>query len=141
MTHIFFATRGHYNEVQKFIQSILAVRLKAKSDIPDINNGEAKDVFIQANLQPMQIWSLVFPKEYTDLILTTLFDDTYGKIVKHQSFYQKFFNLFRWCLRLKKCPEYDSSKNLKHLIYTANVQKVFLGLKEDTFKDNGTENL
>ena len=140
MTHVFFLTRGHYTEVQKFIDSILKVQLKTISDIP-YPDGKVRETYIQMGLQPIQLWSLTFPKEYQDLILASLFPDRKGKIVWHQRFYQKFFNFFRWCLRLKKCPDYSTEKNLNDYIYGSNVQKVFIGLKDDTFKENGTENL
>lgn len=67
--HAFFITRGNKREVDelvKFLETRLFYMPYTDTD------GSKKKVPLQGNLQPIQLWSYVFPREYKDAVLTAL---------------------------------------------------------------------
>lgn len=133
-------TRGAYQEVQKFVDSVNKIHLKTKVSVEGIEGGKPVDQWVQIGLQPIQLWSMNFPKEYKDMVLTTLFNGNDGSFVPHQKKFNKYAKLLQFILGVDSLGEYKTDLRLNE-VYTANVQKIAIGIKEDYTKEDGTEGI
>ena len=82
--HLIFACRGTHHRVKNFIEQLAGKYLPFR--YPDAS-GQLKDTFVQMNVQPMQLYSVVFPESSKDVVLTTIL----GKDSKPRK-YPGFFN-------------------------------------------------
>ena len=136
--HLMLLTRGNINEVRKFINSLNETWLNHMSDY---TSEKPEERFTQINVQPIQLWSIVFPEEHKDIILNSILEGGNGDFVPHmKKKYQFFANMLRRLMKLKPIPEYKKDKKYE-TIYTPNVQKITIGIKEDYKKENGVEGL
>ena len=112
-------TRGIKHDVDRFIQELAAKYLPFK-----FNN---QDCAIQVAVRPIQLWEIVYPEEQYDIMMSTLFPDGQGKS-QHRS-HDKFI----WALR--KILGVDKQRDFKIVpkmpVYDQNVEKIFIGIKED----------
>lgn len=114
-------------------------------------NGKDVPYVVQAHLQPIQLWSYVFPKEHLDTILRTLKPQSsigipLGK--DHPAHDQKTgsparkwsLGAIRKFLKLQPVPYYDP-EGLKFPIWNENTQVIGIGIKEDYENKFGNEAL
>lgn len=126
--HLFFISRGIYNEVERamdFIKTIMFPRINYETGVP------TKE-FIQAHLQPIQFWSYVFPEEHLNQVLTSF-------NFSEPMFDKKLFFL-RKMIGCEKIPEYTPVNN-PFFVYKNNVQLLPIGIKKDNRTAKGTETL
>src|SRR3990167_9981027 len=101
--HLMLLTRGNINEVRKFINSLNQTWLNHMSDY---QTGKPEEAFTQINVQPIELWSIVFPEEHKDIILNSIFEGGDGSIVPHmKKKYQFFVNMLRRLMKLKPVPK------------------------------------
>ena len=140
--HLFLLTRGQKQSVDKFIDSLLKVHLKTKVCVEGVNDGEPIERFLNIGVQPVQLWRITFPREYKDMMLTTLFGGNDGNFVPHMPF---MYRVYRWLmmklLKLQPVPKEYKTDIKMETVYTADVQKIGIGIKEDYIRENGTEGL
>lgn len=127
--HIVFFTRGHIGDVEDF-----ADFLKTQSftiPIKNIETGEQQNIAMSGLLQPIQLWSYVFPEEHKDIVLNTLFGD-HMKVWGYGKASDLTLAAMRKGLKLKKIPKFDKRKSFflpKEI--TDNIAITPVGIKED----------
>ena len=133
--HALFATRGKKQCVDQFIGDLMA----QKYALPFTDNkGKKMKMYIDGNLQPIQLWSYVFPEEEKDVVLTTL---DFDKPLRYENTFKTRMSLaaLNKALGGSKIPKFDTSKKL--LWAKENVSIVPIGVRYDIkdWKDpNGT---
>lgn len=114
---------------------------------PKDKDGKVVPHVAQCLLQPVELWSYVFPEEHLDTILRTLtpssqigFDIPKGHVGYGSNAPKRKFSLslLRKGLGLKPIPKWEP-EGLKFPIWRENVQIVGLGIKEDYKNDLGNE--
>ena len=147
--HFVFAIRGQKDYLNKTIESLSHYSLKTKINKNYSVSQKNREEYFQLGLQPIQLWSLNFPKEYKNIILNTLLQGNQGKLEinnpktgQTKDFKRNsFFWLIRKILGLKKIPkDYDKTQKLDGVPLDF-VQIIALGLKDDFIRPDGTENL
>lgn len=125
--HIAFIPYGARSEVERMLRDMESQKMQMRMT----KSGE-KDMSVwingQVRLLPFGVMEYVFPREYKDVIIHTLSDNTkpnrYGV--------PQFLNLmFRKALNLKPLPK-EYSKETKMLWITENVSIMPLGIREDS---------
>jgi hypothetical protein len=133
--HLIIATRGIKKEVDDFIVQMqgkyLPIKLKMKDGQPH-QDGVPTDMMVQVNVQPLELWSLVFPKEHAELMYRTVFGESGGKPNNPKS--QKMFWAIRKSLGLDPIPEYPKEGSILPVSKQA-MEVVGIGIKED--KEHG----
>jgi len=95
---------------------------------------------IEIGVQPIQLWSITFPKEFKDVVLTTIFKGNDGQTITPK--YKKYFKWLRKALGLQEIPkDYDKSKALPCHVANAHTEMIAIGLKEDALNKDGCEAL
>ena len=138
MAHLYIITRGIKHLVDEYIKQLSCKYLPMKifkGDVPGVKKTAKYQ--IQVAVRPIQLWEIVYPKEHQDLMLNTILAGSKGQtnIKKHQ----KFANMIRKLLGVKKIPEYKTDKMLP--IAKASVDVTAIGVKDDYTMQNGTEGL
>ena len=97
------------DEVQKIM---LPMWVSLPAVPPAINNNEAMPAlsgasgaqtmlnYAQVAVRPIQLYEIVFPKEYEEVMAATLFSKPRGQT--HEKWLMKWFNLLRRLLHLEK---------------------------------------
>lgn len=123
--HLIFATRGTHHRVKNFIEQLAGKYLPFRYPGAD---GKLKDTFVQMNVQPMQLFSVVFPEDCKDVVLATIL----GK-QKEPRKYPGFFNKIIWGVRkalgLKEIPDYKTEQIMP--IDGEHIDRFGIGIKED----------
>lgn len=103
--HAFFLTRGikkDVDEMVKFLET-RAFPLPVK-----MQDGKDITVPIQGNLQPVQLWSYVFPQDCKDTVLKALkFDKAHAQRWVQSPKQKALMSLMRKALGAKKTPKFD----------------------------------
>jgi len=128
--HIYMMTRGIKQDVDRFITELSSKYLPYKL--------KGKQQWVQVAVRPIQLWEVVFPQEHRDIMLATLFEDGKGGLTQHKK-HQKYVNLMRMGLGVKKIPTVYDTKNWLPL-YRDNIEKIGIGMKED-YKIDGEERI
>lgn len=124
--HATFIPYGIKSAVDKFQKELECQKFRLRV----WNDKEEKSIWIEAQLRilPFGVWDFVFPKEYKDIVLTTLdfknpaYGNDYGfkmKLVK--SFFKRFLAL--------KTPKFKEAEKL--LWIKDFVSIIPLGIRED----------
>jgi hypothetical protein len=92
-----------------------------------------KKYVVQGNLQPIELWSYIFPREHLSIVAKSLnMSSTMGQkdAPLHAPYRTGALSLLRNSLGLKKIPNFQEEK---HLIpfHINNMQILGLGIKED----------
>lgn len=129
--HLIIATRGNKESVDLLIKELSSKYLSLP--FRDKKTGEIVNVQNPVHVRPMQVWDIVFPKEYKDIILTTLFKKDKNIGVDNPMAKR----LYKWVLKFlpfQKVPEdWDTSKFLT--VENQDIEIVGLGMKEDKTED------
>lgn len=138
--HLVFATRGIKQDVDRMIKNLESLYLPWM-----INNekGEKEQAYVQAMLQPVQLWSLVFPKEHLDSMLRTLKPSgTLGQKGAPLQLPNRTLSLaaLRKFAGLKPIPKWEPQGS-NFPIWNANTQVLGIGIKEDYTNEHGNEAL
>lgn len=137
-------TRGIKHDVDRMIENLASLHLPYTAKTAE---GKDEHYVVQAHLQPIQLWSYVFPEQHLDTILRTLKPmDTMGIPLDKTHIGYGFGSPKRksalWALRkamgLKKIPEWKP-EGLKFPIWNENTQVVGIGIKEDYKNQYGNE--
>ena len=130
--HLFFLSRGEIWHQRRFIDSLNNMWMPMKI-------GDNK-IPIKALLQPIQLYSLVFPEENLHNVLRTIRpDNQIGIDSSSPSPARKLpLDILRRGLGLKKIPKWDPNGN-KYPLYKEHVQVVGIGIKKDYKDENGNE--
>lgn len=136
--HLYLMTRGHEDEVRKYID-----HLKAQYFLWPNIHGPGKHDHMQLGVRPIQLWEITFPRDSLPQVL---------KCATHLNTPVKdwragFFNSLRMAMRLKKIPKMNLSavpelaeikgkdgktyNEILHHIYKRNVAVYPIGIKED----------
>jgi len=138
MAHLYIVTRGIKHLADEFIKQLSCKYLPMKvfkGDVAGID--KTQNCQVQVAVRPIQLWEIVYPKEHQDLMLNTLLGGTQGG-TNHKK-HQKFANMMRKVLGIKKIPKYKT--DLKLPIQNASVDVTAIGVKDDYTLPNGTEGL
>lgn len=94
--------------------------------IPFWKGEDKKSILMEAQLRlaPFGVWEFVFPKEYKDVVLTTL---KFNQDIPYGLSTQIFF--LRKVLKLKKARPKDTSNKLSWLMQDVSI--IPLGIRED----------
>ena len=128
--HIFFASRGQIDRVNEFMNELSTTKL------PFIDR-QGNQAYVQVIVQPMQFWSVVFPDEYQDAMLTTLFKDGKGGKPINEK-HEKFLWPIRKALGVDKIPEYKTDKIIVMVHTPADIEMIGLGIKRDYWVNPST---
>ena len=149
--HLFAAIRGNINAVNQFITELQGKYLPFKwRDSPD---KPFQDMSVQLNIQPIQLYSFVFPESSKDLVLSTILGQSVpnkisgSTIIKEDKGagkpnnprYKKFVWMLRKLLKLEPIPKYDETKIMP--ITKNSMEIVGIGIKKDGLDKNGNEGL
>jgi hypothetical protein len=124
--HLILATRGNIFDVNRMISELSGKYMPYKG-------YDGKDYNISLLIQPIQLWSMVFPKQNLQHILHTIPD---GNFHKEQSSF--LFKLLRKKMGAKPVPEMDNT-TLGFPIYKQNIEIMHIGVIEDGQYDNEIE--
>lgn len=91
--------------------------------------GNAIDSQMQFILQPIQLWSMVFPEVHKDVVLNTIFRGTDGHPINPAI--RKFAWALRQSMGLEGMPEYKKDKHIP--LFSPNADIIFIGLKKDNY--------
>lgn len=139
--HLIIATRGIKKAVDEMIMNLQS--LYVPNTFPDGSKG-----IIQCNVQPIQLWSIVFPEEHIDMMLRTLKPDNHLAMGSHNKDHPGYnfrinkheytIKLLQKMLGLKPIPKWDP-QGMKFPIYRKHMQVVGLGIKHDYKINDGKE--
>lgn len=129
--HAFFMTRGIKQDVDlvvKFLETRTFLL-----PFTDMKTGLEKFQPIQGNLQPIQLWSYVFPEYERDKVLTSLkFDEENRKRWTSDLKMKAAVEGLRLMLGAKKIPSFSKEQRmLMPLAALNNVSIIPIGIKED----------
>jgi hypothetical protein len=116
--HLLIATRGYKPDVDRFITELQGKYFPYKCDKDKTNYAVAM------NVQPIQLWSLVFPEDSLQQVLRTIEPRAFSGGMRKVSF------VLRKVLGLKDLPKIDD-KVLPMPIYKTNIEIAALGIKDD----------
>lgn len=129
-------TRGKKNEIDEFVKWMETRHFPLPIKKGD---GTTENIFMEAQLRPVQLWEFVFPKENLDVVLNTLKlphgDSPYGKGDGTKVDYN--INPKLWALRkllkAQKIPVPDKSKGILFMPYERikNMNILGIGIRED----------
>jgi len=117
---IYFLTRGHYDQVNRFINDLLA----QKYDREYKGKGKFK---IGWHVRPIQLWEIAVPREEMDKVLGTLEGSA------HDNIPSSLMWAFRKALKLKPVNRVISPTFLAN---KGAVQVVVIGYREDRTDEN-----
>lgn len=126
--HLLFLTRGIKRDVEEVVKF-----LETQPFYMPYKTKDGKQMLqpIQGNLQPIQLWSYVFPEESKDRVFNGLLSKawTFPKDRKMRAFIAGLRNV----LKAEKIPDWDKTKKGLFLPDTAlkNVVVVPIGVKYD----------
>ena len=129
--HIYMMTRGIKHDSDRFINELSSQYLPFKAN-PD--GTGMKEFNLQVSVRPIQFYEVVFPEEYKDVMLNSLFGapglekDGSGK-TQHKK-HNKWIWAIRKILGVKPIPE-TWATDKKVVFYGDNVEKIAIGIKED----------
>lgn len=132
--HLLFLTRGHTDWIDYFIKELSTRYFLTNVWNPQTRKIEQKH--FKARLQPIQLWDLVFPEEYKDPVLNSVFGGFDGKGVSSNQHLQKYLTPLRWTLGYQPIPDYDKSKSLI-MQPPMHTEVIGIGLKEDKYCRDG----
>ena len=136
--HLFFLTRGMKNYRDLFVESLANMWLPMK--LKDKHGKETTKV-VQGLLQPIEMWSFVFPEENLDKVLRTIKP---AQKIGTSSFScpspRRELSLLalRKFLGLKKIPDWDEN-GPRFPIRHENMQVAGIGIKKDYRNKWGNE--
>ena len=123
----------------RFIEQLANLWVPMNYNTP---NGKKATTPVQVLLQPIELWSLVFPEENLDKILRTLtpdkqigIDNDFGTSSPKRKW---ALSALRKGLGLKKIPDF-SKEGTKFAVYKSHIQTIGIGIKEDYRDENGNE--
>jgi hypothetical protein len=122
-------TRGIKNQVDQFI-----TELQGKYFPFQWRNPETKELMmtnLQVSVRPIQLWEIVYPEEFNDIMLTTILADGKGE-TQHKR-HNKFIFALRKILGVQPIPEYQKNQALP--INKAHVEMIGIGVKKDYWTD------
>lgn len=139
--HLELWLRGEKRCVDRFIQDLSAKYMEFTFRKSDGKGGFLQDQFekyhwpISVRIAPFGIYEIVFPKEHRDLVLTTILGkkEEVKRSKLWNSWKNKYVEVFRKLLKLKKIPDYDDSKNMP--LFRDGIEFIPIGIKEDQIVD------
>ena len=143
--NLLFLTRGMKWHRDKMIEELAS--LKVPMEVKDTKGNKSTQA-VNVLLQPVELWSLAFPRDQLDNILRTIRPsnaigidtDQTGIDGKNTSSpkLKWLLAMLRKVLKLKKIPKWNTEG--KHFgVYKDNVQTIGVGIKEDYFNKYGNE--
>lgn len=128
MSHVIFLTRGHYDHIHRFIDDLRTRTFEYP--VFDKQDGEMKRILLKSRLSPIQLWDYVFPHEYKDPVLNTIFLGSDAKGVVANAHLQKYLWPMRKALKLDKIPDYKKDLRLP-IENPQHSEMIGIGYKED----------
>lgn len=135
--HLFFLTRGIKHDQDRFIEGLSNMYMPMK--LKD-NNGKETTKVVQGILQPIQLFSYVFPEENLDQVLRTIKPDNSIGVASSEGSPKR-----KWCLAglrkfmgLKKIPKWEEEGNT-YPLYRQNIKVTGIGIKKDYRNEYGNE--
>ena len=125
--HVYIATRGQKEKVDKFIQDLGSQYFKYKHS-PHETEG-----WVQLGVRPIEIWEIAFPKQHLNEVLATLNGSCF-KITAKRKLEKPLAILFtavRKLLRLKDVPLPIPPNTPMRITQHNYVDVKFIGIKED----------
>lgn len=100
-------------------------------DLPMTNkkNGKVTNTKSQVQVRPLEIYEIAFPKEYLDVMMTTLFPDTKGKSAVKR--FQFIVNMVKKAIGLKPIPKEWDTKQKLLVGGHEGVEVIGIGIKDD----------
>lgn len=125
--HLILATRGVKQWIDEFITELQGIYLPWHAKI----KGQDKtDWCVQVGVQPIQLWSITFPEEHKDLILTTILGgEGTNKGKCNTPRLRKYFDIIRKFIGLEPIPDYSTAKFLP--IQKEHMEVIGIGIKKD----------
>lgn len=105
--HAVFLTRGIKKDVDEFVKFMETRGLRLPYTRSD---GKTDITVINGNLQPIQLWSYVFPEYEKDAVLHGL--DFKNNQWNNTAQLKALTKMLRLGMGLKKCPEYKEDKKI-----------------------------
>ncbi len=129
--HFFFITRGEKDCVRRFANELAATYLKWTGKD---KKGKTVEMIAPTTLQPIQLWSMTFPKQNLDLVLASLTPNT----ASYDGRMKLPMAALRKMLGAKKVPEcQDKSKAFP--VYRKHTQILGIGIRDDPENAFGNE--
>ena len=127
--HIYTASRGIKHEHEKFWRDLSAqpclLPMKNKK------TGKIYNLQTQVHVRPVLLHEVVFPKEYLDVMLHTLFPQGVSTTA---SKFQKVFAILRKIIGLKPLPKAWKTDK-KFFAQSDAVERMGVGIKDDETMD------
>lgn len=133
--HAIFIPYGIKECVDLLAREMQSQKFKLNSTSPD--GQQQKGMWIQGSLRilPFGVWEYIFPKEYMDLVLTTLrFQPSENKNTKGKRFNYDYIsplkvNILRKMLKASKIPKFKTDLNLIWIMQHVSI--IPIGIRED----------
>ena len=142
--HAYLITRGIKHEVERWANDLSGKYLPTLWKDPLDPNKISKQL-IQVAVRPIQLWEVVFPEEYKDLMLSTLFGkcDVGGEPqpkLKSMTKHQLAITALRKVLGVEKLPKMWKDDN-QLPVYCAHMEKIAIGIKKDRYEIQDGQNV
>jgi len=127
--HIAFIPYGARTEVERFMRDVESQKFQLKLWN---NKGEEKHVWVNGQIRelPFGVKEIVFPREYKDIVMSTLLTHTAPNRQRNHYAYKPIIALLRKGLKLEAfTSEYDKSQRL--LWDMEYVSIIPLGIRKD----------
>lgn len=132
--HNILMTRGHINNVERFINELSTRYMKFNFFNKDTQKSEER--IIQMRVSPIQLWDISFPKEHREIVLNTIYQGGKGEPIN------PYLNKFVWGLRksmgLRKMGDYDKKAWLS-MLPPENIEMINIGEKDDKWLNSKGE--
>jgi len=125
MTHLIVGIRGIKKELDDFITQLQGKYFKFKYRAKATD--ALQDTYVQCMVQPIQFFSIVFPKQCTDVALTTILG--HEPPAPQHAWMEKFVWIIRKLLHLQPVPKFKTDQEMP--IARNALQFIPIGIKED----------
>lgn len=130
--HLYILTRGIKNWSDQFITELqgkyIPFKFPSKEDPKKLT-----DYQVQLAVRPIQLYEIVFPEEYKDVVLNTILGEENASGATQHKQHLKWVYALRKMLGVEKIPEYK--KDISIPITKQNVEIIGIGIKKDYWQD------
>lgn len=135
--HLFFGVRGRKQDMDVFREDLANMWVPMKLND---GNGNIVEKAVKVLLQPIELYSVVFPEECLDTMLRTLHPENRIGIESAKPSPKRTIplNMLRKFLKLKKIPEWEL-EGKRFPLERGNIFVTGIGIKEDYRNDLGNE--
>lgn len=128
--HLYLLTRGIKHDVDRWVNEMSAQYMHWVKT----HNGQKAPFNLQLSMRPIQLWEIVVPQNYMQVLLNTCQPESPDKWQ-----FKPVMAALRKTLGAEKIPEWDKNGQKFPVFSKTNVATYAVGIKEDEFDKDGDE--